>query len=50
MTYSLARRRDGIASKTKIFYLRSIHLRRLPHIILGNTSFKNGHMFYVSIL
>jgi len=41
MIYSFARRRDGIASKTKIFYLRSIHLRRLPQINLGITIFKN---------
>jgi hypothetical protein len=50
MTYSLARRRDGIASKTKIFYLRSIHLRRLPHIITGITIFKNTDLLYGSIL
>jgi hypothetical protein len=50
MTYSLVRRRDGIASKTKIFYLRSIHLRRLPHITIGITIFKNNDLLYGSIL
>ena len=50
MADSLTRRRDGIASKTKIFYLRSIHLRRLPHITIGITIFKNTDLLYGSIL